>query len=99
MERIEFDRASLNSICSEHMVDKLYLFGSAASESSHTESDIDLLVKFKPFDLSDYFKNYLDFKNSLQAFFKRDVDLIEEQSLSNPYLIRPIDQNKRLIYG
>ena len=81
------------------MVDKLYLFGSAASENLTLESDIDLVVRFRNFDLTHYFKNYLEFKVRLQALFNRKVDLIEEQSLTNPYLIRSIDQNKKLIYG
>jgi len=99
VQKIEIDKANLDSICSEHKVDKLYLFGSAVSENMNDKSDIDLLVRFRPFDLSDYFKNYLDFKNRLQALFNREVDLIEEQSLTNPFLIKSIDQSKKLIYG
>lgn len=86
-------------LCDKHNVEHLYIFGSASTNTMVEESDVDLLVKFKKFNLDKYFQNYMDFKNSLQNIFKRNVDLVEEQTLSNPYLIKSIDQNKQLIYG
>jgi predicted nucleotidyltransferase len=58
-----------------------------------------LLVKFKPIDLARYFDNYIAFKEKLKALFGRDVDLLEEQTLKNPVLIKSINKNKELIYG
>ena len=49
-------------MCMNHNVEKLYLFGSATTEDFSENSDIDFLVKFKPFDLALYFENYTDFK-------------------------------------
>ena len=34
-----------------------------------------------------------------QKIFKRDIDLVEEQTLKNPILINSINKNKELIYG
>lgn len=99
MQQIIIDKVNLDTICSEHLVDKLYLFGSAATKNLKPDSDIDLLVRFRPLDLADYFKNYLNLKERLQSLFQRDIDLVEEQTLSNPFLIESIDKNKRLIYG
>ena len=63
------------------------------------DSDIDLLVKFNDFDVTKYFLNYTNLKESLEAIFNNKVDLIEEQTLRNPILIRSINKNKQLIYG
>jgi predicted nucleotidyltransferase len=89
----------LVELCKEHHVETLYLFGSAQSGTMTSSSDVDLLVKFKKFNIAKYFQNYIDFKAKLQALFNRNVDLLEEQTLSNPYLIKSINQNKELIYG
>lgn len=86
-------------LCESHRVEKLYLFGSATNDSFNENSDIDFLVKFKPFDLKDYFINYLDLKEQLKKTFNREIDLVEEQTLKNPYLIKSINKNKALIYG
>jgi uncharacterized protein len=80
-------------------VDKLYLFGSATTPHFNDKSDIDLLVKFKSFDLKLYFLNYINFKEKLKNLLHREIDLMEGQTLKNPYLIRSIEENKELIYG
>ncbi|SFT76013.1 hypothetical protein SAMN04489724_2068 [Algoriphagus locisalis] len=85
-------------LCISHKVDKLYVFGSVASESFSPKSDVDLLVSFQKIDLFNYFDNYLDLKNKLEKLLKRKVDLVEEQTLKNPVLIRSIDRNKQQIY-
>lgn len=44
----------IESLCKLHNVDKLYVFGSATNNDFNDFSDIDFLVKFKPFDLKKY---------------------------------------------
>jgi predicted nucleotidyltransferase len=99
MFSINQHKKKIDLLCETHKVDKLYLFGSATNETFNNESDIDLLVKFKSFDLKDYFINYLDLKEQLKKLFNREVDLVEEQTLKNPFLIKSINKNKSLIYG
>ena len=89
----------IKNLCETHNVDKLYLFGSATTTKFNEDSDIDFLVKFKPFDLKLYFVNYIDFKSKLKELLRREIDLLEEQTLKNPYLISSIEENKELIYG
>jgi uncharacterized protein len=96
---IDQHKKKIDLLCETHKVEKLYLFGSANDNSFNNKSDIDLLVKFKTFDLKDYFLNYLDLKEQLKNLFNREVDLVEEQTLKNPYLIKSINKNKFLIYG
>ena len=90
---------SLKRLCNIYNVDKMYLFGSALTSNFNEKSDIDFLVKFKPIELSQYFENYIDFKQNLQSLFGREVDLLEEQTLRNPILIKSINRSKELIYG
>lgn len=80
-------------------VEKMYLFGSVLNSNFNKESDIDLLVKFKSIELSKYFDNYMDLKENLKKLFGREVDLVEEQTLRNPILIKSINKSKELIYG
>lgn len=89
----------INSLCETHKVEKLYLFGSATGSAFSNNSDIDFLVKFRNIDLEKYFDNYMTLKEKLRNIFKRDVDLVEEQTLKNSILINSINKNKELIYG
>ncbi len=82
-----------------HHVENLYLFGSILTENFTDESDIDVLVRFMPFDLFRYFENYISLKENLEEIFGRNIDLVEEQSLKNPILIRNINKNRQQIYG
>lgn len=77
----------------------MYLFGSALNSNFNAKSDIDFLVRFKNIELSKYFENYMNFKENLKKLFGRDVDLLEEQTLRNPILIKSINRSKELVYG
>jgi predicted nucleotidyltransferase len=92
-------RQQLSELCDLHRVDRMYMFGSASRGQMTDESDVDLLVRFKPFDVALYFENYMALKSKLGQLLGREVDLLEEQTLSNPYLIRSIERDKHLIYG
>ena len=97
--KIESHIEQLKALCNSYNVEKMYLFGSALNSNFSDTSDIDLLVKFKPIELSQYFDNYLNFKENLETLFGREVDLLEEQTLKNPILIKSINKSKALIYG
>ncbi|WP_396176223.1 nucleotidyltransferase family protein [Flavobacterium sp.] len=99
MSIVDLNIEDLKKLCAIYNVEKMYLFGSALNSNFNKESDIDLLVKFKSIELSKYFDNYMDFKENLEKLFGRDVDLVEEQTLKNPILIKAINKSKELIYG
>jgi hypothetical protein len=62
-------------------------------------SDIDLIVDFQDVDLYSYADNYFDLKDSLERLLKREVDLLEDKAIKNPYLRQSIESSKQLIYG
>lgn len=99
MNIIEQNQSTINEICTQHNVKTMYVFGSVLTNLFNTNSDIDLLVKFNDFDVTKYFINYTNLKESLENILHKKVDLIEEQTLKNPILIRSINNNKQLIYG
>ena len=96
---VDKNMEDLKMLCTMYNVEKMYLFGSALNSNFNKKSDIDLLVKFKSFDLSKYFDNYMGLKERLEKLFGREVDLVEEQTLRNPILINSINKSKELIYG
>ena len=96
---IEAKLPELESLCQQHKITSLYLFGSANTEQFNSDSDIDLLVTFGEVNLFDYFDNYIELKENLERIFDRKIDLIEEKTIKNPVLRRSIDRNKTLIYG
>lgn len=94
-ERLE----EIRQLCQSHNVEELYLIGSAAKGALKPDSDMDFLVRFKPFNGSQYFDNYRDLKHQLARILDKDVDLVEAQTLNNPVLKKNINRNKELIYG
>ncbi|MFT4850843.1 MAG: putative nucleotidyltransferase [Sediminicola sp.] len=99
MNHIENHIERLKALCTLYNVDKMYLFGSALTSDFNENSDFDFLVKFKSIELSEYFDNYMNFKENLRKLLGREIDLLEEQTLKNPILIRSINNSKELIYG
>ena len=99
MKNIDFNIENLNKLCINYNVEKMYLFGSVLNSSFNKNSDVDLLVKFKEIELAVYYDNYINLKEKLGEFFGREVDLLEEQTLRNPILIKSINSSKELVYG
>ena len=99
MNLIERDIDKIRDLCLKHRVVKLFVFGSVLTDQFQPDSDIDLIVDFQGIGLYEYADNYFDFKFSLEQLFKRDVDLLEDKAIKNPYLRQAIDSSKQMIYG
>jgi hypothetical protein len=99
MNEVSEKISSIQNLCINHGVDKLYLFGSILGSNFNENSDIDFLVSFKNIELLKYADNYFDFKFSLEELFNRPVDLLEEEAIKNPYFLVTLNQTKQLIYG
>lgn len=82
-----------------HNVKSLFVFGSAFTDQFYDNSDIDLLISFKPMDYGDYADAYFDLADKFEKLFQRPVDLVTDKSLSNPYFINSINNTKTLLYG
>jgi len=89
----------ISELCETHKVKELYAFGSVLSSNFNNESDIDLIVNFFPQDVLEYADNYYELKFALEEILKREIDLLEEKAIKNPYFKEVVNQNKQLIYG
>ncbi len=99
-ELIEQHRAALGELCRRYAVDRLYVFGSAASGALKPSSDVDLVVSMSDrLPTGAYADRFLDFAEALENLLGRRVDLVSEQSIRNPFLRREIDATRQLVYG
>ena len=101
MNNIFYDKIEeLQRICALYKVRALYTFGSVNTNNFTDQSDIDFLISFdKTISIEEYTDNYFILQYQLRALFKRDIDLVTENSLSNPYFIQEVEQTKQLLYG
>ncbi len=83
----------------KYKVAKLYVFGSVLNNRFSSESDIDFIVSFDKVELEQYADNYFDFKFSLEDLFNRNIDLLEEKAIKNPFFKNSVNNSKQLIYG
>lgn len=90
----------LKPIFQMHKVEKAYLFGSVTTANFTAQSDIDLLITFQenidPLEKGELWWSLYD---SLRLHFNREIDLVTESSLKNPYFIEEVSHTKQLIYG
>lgn len=90
----------LKALCRKYKVRKLYAFGSILTSRFNEGSDVDILVDFSSeIDHTVYADNYFDFYYSLKKLFGREVDLVDESTVRNPYFKAELDETKYLIYG
>jgi len=98
MNLIEKNIDSLVSLCKQHKVKELYIFGSILTSKFNKDSDIDMLVQFDKIDILEYADNYFDFKEKLEKLLGREVDLLENQAIRNPIFRKILDRDKKIIY-
>lgn len=85
-------------ILKAHKVCRAYLFGSAVAGRFHDDSDVDFLVTFQQVPFGEYAENYWSLEDALQNLLHRKVDVVVEKTLTNPYLIKSINQTRIPIY-
>lgn len=88
-----------NQACSSHQVKYLYAFGSSVTNKfDYEKSDVDLLVEIDNSDPIVRGEMLLSLWDTFEMFFHRNVDLLTDSSIRNPYLRKSIDSSKVLIY-
>lgn len=90
----------LFALCKKHKVKKLYAFGSILTPRFNEQSDVDILVNFdSEIDHNNYADNYFDFYHALKSLFGREIDLVDESAVKNPYFKEELEETRHLIYG
>ncbi len=91
--------AEVQALCRRYGVRRLEVFGSATSSAFDAQrSDLDLLVAFDD-DSAHLFDRYFGLKESLEALYGRNVDLVTVGSLKNPYFIAAVNKTRQLVYA
>ncbi|MDZ4700381.1 MAG: nucleotidyltransferase domain-containing protein [Rhodothermales bacterium] len=91
----------LDAVCRKWQIADLALFGSAADDTFTYESDVDLLVTFKPEARIGLFE-HMKIEEDLEAVFGRRVDLVVRRAVEqSPNWIRrkAILASARMIYA
>jgi predicted nucleotidyltransferase len=97
---VEERKAQLRELCRRYGVAQLAVFGSAASGTFDPEtSDLDFLISFTPMPPVEHAAAYFGMLEALETLFGREIDLIEEEALTNPYVRRSIEASRVLLYA
>ena len=96
---LSIHKKEIAKLCEIFKVKRMYVFGSITSKKFNEDSDIDFLISFsEDITLQEYSDNYFELHYKLKEVLNREVDIITEKSLKNPFFIESINNNKRLIY-
>ena len=99
IELVQNKLGEIIAACKQHHVEAISLFGSAAKNAMHEDSDIDLLVEFSDdIDVLEYAGNYFSLLYQLQKILNRKVDLVSSKSLKNPILKEEVYRSKVDLY-
>ena len=95
----EIDRKALAAVCRKYGVKKMSLFGSAARDELRPDSDVDLMVEFKPRSRTTSF-DLIDMQDKLSSLFgNRRVEITSPEILENPYRRRTIERDLKTLYA
>lgn len=96
--QIHIPHQEIEAFCRKWRVRELALFGSVLRDDFHPESDVDVLVTFEPHSPWSLW-DLIDMREELRELFGRGVDLVEKQSLVNPFRRRAILSSQQVIYA
>ena len=91
--------AEIAELCRRYGVQRLELFGSATTDAFDPRvSDFDFVLEFKA-GASNLFERYFGLKESLEALYGREVDLVMVRAMNNPYFIDSVNKTRQLVYA
>lgn len=78
---------------------RLDLFASAAHRDFQPEqSDLDFVVQFQQTGYAGYADAFLEFAEALEWLLGRNVDLLTERMIRNPYFRATVDATRQTFY-
>jgi predicted nucleotidyltransferase len=92
---VKSNLSQIKKLINQYGVIRAHLFGNAANGTMTDDSDVDFMVSFKS-DLSytEYGDNYFQLIYALQNLLKKNVDLVAEETITNPYQRQTINKQK-----
>jgi uncharacterized protein len=90
---------ALAALCREFGVRRLDVFGSAVDGRFDPQSsDLDFVADFEGARRPGYFRAYMGFRRALAELFGREIDLLTEASIVNPYLRRQVEAQRQTLF-
>ena len=85
-------------LCKKYNVNELSIFGSSIRGDFSQNSDIDILVSFEKNTEITLF-DIMDLEHEFSNLLKREVDIVEKESLKNPIRKNKILSTREIIYA
>jgi len=100
LDMLDARRDDVAALCRRFGVRRLEVFGSAVTGRFDPDaSDLDFLVDYDDPDAGDVFERYFGLMEALEALFGRRVDLVVARAMRNPYFIRQVNGQRRVLYA
>jgi predicted nucleotidyltransferase len=96
--KIDVPLAQIQGFCVKYGVEEISLFGSVLRDDFGPDSDVDVMLKFKP-GHGFTFENTPDIQDDLKAIFGRAVDVIEKGRIRNPFRRQAIMNSYHVVYA
>ena len=92
--------ALIRNLCERLRVRRLEVFGSATTdEFDPSRSDFDFLFELADPRSPDLARRYFALLDGLQAILGREVDLVDLTAIENPYFLRKVNTQRRVLYA
>jgi uncharacterized protein len=98
LDRLAASPIDVSAFCRRWKIQRMSLFGSVLRQDFAPTSDVDVLVALRE-DASWSLWDWTAMKDELQTLFQRDVDLVEESGLRNPFRRHEIMRTRQVIYA
>jgi len=86
------------ALCEKYGINELSIFGSSIRDDFNQNSDVDILVSFgKKAEITLF--DIMDLENEFSKLLKREVDIVEKESLKNPIRKKRILSTREIIYA
>ena len=94
----KISKAKIADLCRRHHVRRFSLFGSVLRDDFGPQSDVDVLISFAP-GISPTLADLAVMREELEALFNKNVDLVEEEAIRNPYRRAFIFNGRKILYA
>lgn len=98
MIRIAIDNVRIAEFCRRWKIRELSFFGSVLREDMRPDSDVDVLVSFEE-DEHWRLSDWVVMMDELREILDRQVDLVQRETLRNPYRRHEILRTREVVYA
>lgn len=96
--RIDISKEKIEDFCRRWKIKEMAIFGSVLREDFGPDSDVDFLVTFLEQARWNLF-DWVEMIEELKKITGREIDLVDRESIRNPFRRRSILARMEVIYG